>query len=165
MGDRVVIGGKGTTTHRGTHVPLVASWPGVIPAGQVLDDLVDSTDFLPTICEAAGVSVPAAWKLDGRSFLARLRGQPGRAREWIYCWYAPSGGAEADSEFAMTAEFKLYRDGRLFDLARDLEEKKPLDTGSLDGAAAAAHKLLTSALAQYRDARPAELAAQAGPQR
>jgi arylsulfatase A len=161
MGERVLTGGKGSTTHAGTHVPLVASWPGVIRAGLVLDDLVDSTDFVPTICEAAGVSVPALWRLDGRSFLAQLRGQPGKPREWIYCWYARNGGAKADFEFAMNRRFKLYRDGRFFDLARDLDEQRPLEAGSLDEEAAAAHKLLTDALAQYRDARPAELAAQA----
>ena len=55
MGDRVVMGGKGTTTAAGMHVPLIVSWPGKAAAGKVCGDLVDSTDFLPTICEAAGV--------------------------------------------------------------------------------------------------------------
>jgi arylsulfatase A len=161
MGKGVVIGGKGSTTHAGTHVPLVVSWPGVIRAGLVLDDLIDSTDFLPTICEAAGVGVPE--NLDGHSFLPQLRGQQGHPREWIYCWYARNGGAEAQAEFAMNREFKLYRDGRLFDLTRDLDEKHPLDLKSLSSEAAAAHTLLAQAIAQFHDARPAAIAAQAGP--
>jgi arylsulfatase A len=161
MGDRVVIGGKGSRTHLGTHVPLLASWPGVIPAGRVLDDLVDSTDFLPTICEAAGIDVPADWKVDGRSFLAQLRGEKGKPREWIYSWYSPEGGAEAQFEFAMNAKYKLYRDGRFFDLADDLEEKQPLDSDSLSDEARGAHRLLSQALEQFRDARPAAVA-QAG---
>jgi arylsulfatase A len=163
MGDRVVIGGKGTTTHAGTHVPLLASWPGVIRAGLVLDDLVDSTDFLPTICEAADVSVPTDLQLDGRSILPQLRGQTGNPREWIYCWYARAGGTEADAEFAMNRHFKLYRDGRLFDLARDVDEEHSLDTKSLSAEAAAARELLGKAIAQFHDTRPAAIAAQAGP--
>lgn len=165
MGETVMIGGKGSHTHLGTHVPLLASWPGVIPEGLVVEDLVDSTDFLPTICEAAGIEVPADWKIDGHSFLAQLRGQAGKPREWIYCWYARNGGAKPQFEFAMNRRFKLYRDGRFFDLAADLDEESPLDTGSLSGDAAAAHRLLAGALAQYRDARPAAVAAQAGPKK
>ncbi|MEX0677038.1 MAG: sulfatase-like hydrolase/transferase [Pirellulales bacterium] len=163
MGEKLVIGGKGSSTHLGTHVPLVASWPGVIPEGLVLGDVVDSTDFLPTICEAAGVQLPADWKLDGRSFLPRLRGQPGNPREWIYCWYARDGGAKAQFEFAMNQRFKLYGDGRMFDLAADLDETHPLDARSLSAEASAANRLLAGALDAYRDARPAALAAQAGP--
>ena len=33
-------GGKGTTTRRGTHVPLIASWPGHISQGKVCEDLI-----------------------------------------------------------------------------------------------------------------------------
>jgi arylsulfatase A len=65
------------------HVPLIASWPGRIAAGKVCADLVDTTDFLPTLCEAAGVAVPAEMKVDGRSFLPQLRGEKGTPREWI----------------------------------------------------------------------------------
>ncbi|MBM4076698.1 MAG: arylsulfatase, partial [Planctomycetes bacterium] len=52
MGDRVVIGGKGTTTAAGMHVPLIASWPSRIRSS-VHEQLVDSTDFLPTLLDAA----------------------------------------------------------------------------------------------------------------
>ena len=38
-------------------------------AGSVNDNLVDSTDFLPTILEAAGHSVPDRDDLDGISFI------------------------------------------------------------------------------------------------
>ncbi len=69
MGDRIVIGGKGTTTDAGMHVPLIASWPGKIIAGEVCPDLVDSTDFVPTLLGAAGVTSPSGVKFDGRSFL------------------------------------------------------------------------------------------------
>ncbi|MDD4873285.1 MAG: sulfatase-like hydrolase/transferase, partial [Kiritimatiellae bacterium] len=77
MGDRKVIGGKGLPTDAGMHVPLIVNWPGKAATGKVSHDLVDSTDFLPTICEAAGVPVPAELKIDGRSFLPQVRGEKG----------------------------------------------------------------------------------------
>lgn len=51
-------GGKGTTTRRGTHVPLIASWPAVMTQGRVNQDLISSVDLFPTLCEAAGDSGP-----------------------------------------------------------------------------------------------------------
>ena len=33
------------------HVPFIANWPGTIPAGKVSRDLVDFSDFLPTVCD------------------------------------------------------------------------------------------------------------------
>src|SRR4051812_42333583 len=63
MGDCVVIGGKGPTTETGMHVPMIASWPAKHEPGKTCRDLVDSTDFLPTLCDAAGVSVPAELRI------------------------------------------------------------------------------------------------------
>src|SRR2546427_7108439 len=58
LGDREGKGGKGEMTDAGTRVPLIATWRGVFPAGKVSTDLVDSTDFFPTILDAAGVPLP-----------------------------------------------------------------------------------------------------------
>src|SRR5687768_16909651 len=49
MGDRVVPGGKRQTTEAGMRVPMIARWKGVTPDGRVCSDLVDSTDFIPTM--------------------------------------------------------------------------------------------------------------------
>ena len=155
MGDRVVVGGKGEPNASGMHVPLIASWPGTIASGQVCDDLVDSTDFLPTVCEAAGVPVPGDWTLDGRSFLAQLRGERGQPRRWYYCWYAPRGVLQAD--FAADKRFKLHRSGKFFDLRHDPEETEPLEGDALNAEAADARAALQQVLDRYQDARPAEL--------
>ena len=58
MGDVEIPGGKGKTIDTGTHVPLICNWKGKIPASLVSTDLVDSTDFLPTMFEAAGIEFP-----------------------------------------------------------------------------------------------------------
>ncbi|MCM8542193.1 MAG: sulfatase-like hydrolase/transferase, partial [Lentisphaeraceae bacterium] len=48
-----VAGGKAMPTNAGTHVPLIVRWKDKVKPA-VLDDLVDSTDFLPTVVEASG---------------------------------------------------------------------------------------------------------------
>ena len=155
MGDRVVDGGKGNLNASGMHVPLLVRWPDRIARGKVCKDLIDSTDILPTICAAAGVEVPDELNVDGHSFLPQLRGEIGKPRKWYYSWYAPR--AQLLGEFAATERYKLYRDGRFFDLTSDPEESQPLERKELQGDAAAAAKTLQGALDQYKDARPANL--------
>jgi arylsulfatase A len=158
MGERAVIGGKGRTVDAGMHVPLIANWPGHIAKGAVCADLVDTTDFLPTLCEAAAVKLSEPKQLDGRSFYPQLRSEKGQPREWLYAWYSPRQGSDKTvREFAFNQHFKLYRNGRFFDLTKDLNEKSPLQVSSLDGDAANAAKSLQAALNQFKDARPAHL--------
>lgn len=159
MGQQPVKGGKGSSTRAGMQVPLIANWPGAIAAGQVCGDLIDSTDFLPTICEAAGVSVPVGLLLDGRSFAPQLRGERGQPRDWMYCWYARNGGAQATHEFAATQRFKLYRDGRFYDYGGDTGETTPLIADQLDPGANAVRQQLTTVLERFRAVRPAAIAA------
>ena len=158
MGDRVVVGGKGTTTDAGMHVPLIVSWPGEISAGRVCSDLVDSTDLLPTLLDAAGAVTPSGLKLDGCTFLPQILGAEGQPRDWIYSWYSPRQSADMTvREFVFNHRYKLYRSGEFFDLRKDVEERQSLTMASLDDEAAAAAKLLQGALDRFKDARPPEL--------
>ncbi|QOV90579.1 sulfatase-like hydrolase/transferase [Humisphaera borealis] len=157
-------GEKGSTTRGGMHVPLIASWPGKMKPGTVCLDLVDMTDFLPTICEAAGVSVPKTLTLDGRSFLPQVRGEKGQPRDWIYSYWVPLRasqtkhvGTRGAVEQAFDQHFKLYSTGKFFDLDHDVEEKSPRRVADLQGDAAAAARKLQAALEQFKDARPASL--------
>jgi arylsulfatase A len=158
MGERRFIGGKGLPTDGGMHVPLIVSWPGKVAAGSVSRDLVDTTDFLPTICEAAGVTLPAELKIDGHSFLPQVRGEEGSPRAWYYSWQGALKEQGITAEFAATRDFKLSRTGDFYDLRTDSEEKHPLKVADLKDEAAAAAKLLQAPLDHYQDARPAELA-------
>lgn len=146
-------GGKGTTTQYGSHVPLIVNWPGRIKPGQVNGDLISSVDFLPTICEVAGIATPE--NVDGVSFLPQLLGQKGQPREWLYHWYSPRQNNNLKvTEYAFDHNYKLYRDGRLIDLAADPLEKNPLDLATLDDAATKALRKLQAALKQFDNARP-----------
>lgn len=143
-------GGKGSTTHGGHHVPFIASWPAVMKQGRVNRDLISCADFLPTLCAAAGVPVPAG--LDGISFLPQLKGEPGTPREAIYMWYSPRQSKDLTvKELAFDHEHKLYRTGELYDLRADAQEKTPLAGDH------PARAKLQSVLDQYKDARPVAL--------
>jgi arylsulfatase A-like enzyme len=50
--------GKHSIREHGFHTPLIVSWPGVVPAGAVRDDLVSAVDLFPTLLEMAHVAVP-----------------------------------------------------------------------------------------------------------
>jgi len=157
MDGREVAGLKGSTTDAGTRVPLVASWPGTIPAGQVCGDLVDFSDFLPTLCEAADVDVPASLSIDGTSFLPQLRGETGNPREWIYCWYSRSGNETKAKVFARNQRYKLYATGDFHDVRADVLEQMPLQDGDLSEDARRTRGMLQRVLDRYRDARPPRL--------
>jgi arylsulfatase A len=158
-------GEKGNTTRAGMHVPLIASWPGKIAVGNVCRDLVDMTDFIPTILAAAGITAPEKLPLDGRSFLPQLRGERGNPREWIYSYWVPLRekqtahvGRRGAVEQAFDHHFKLYSTGEFFDLDRDPSEKSPLRIAGLkDANSVGAARKLQAALDQFADARPAAL--------
>ncbi|MEE2841503.1 MAG: sulfatase-like hydrolase/transferase [Chloroflexota bacterium] len=129
-----VCGGKGLTVDRGTHVPLICSWPGTIPSGAVTTDLIDASDFLPTILEAAEITPPDDYFIDGRSFLPQLKGETGNPRDWIFFHFEPmSGRVHRYARFIRDHRWKLYDDGRLFDLNADPEEEAAFDPADDDG--------------------------------
>jgi arylsulfatase A len=158
-------GEKGNTTRAGMHVPLIASWPGRIATGAVCRDLVDMTDFLPTLLAAADVKAPEKLPLDGHSFLPQLRGERGTPREWIYSYWVPLRarqtahmGRRGAVEQAFDHHFKLYSTGEFFDLDRDPGEKSPLRITALqDDPAVRAARKLQGALDHFADARPPTL--------
>ena len=122
---RQVAGGKGNLDDTGTRVPLIASWPGTIPANQVVDDLVDFSDFLPTFADLAGAPIPVRSNLDGVSHAGRLKGEDSNARSWAY-------SESKDRFWVRTQRFKLTNEGKLFDLQNDPRESKPLRIAELD---------------------------------
>ncbi len=154
LNGRTIRGDKGAATDGGTHVPLIVQAPGVIPGGRVSDDLIHFADFLPTLAGAIGSKLPADVATDGHSFWPLLKGEAGTPRDWHYTYYFPRPFAEEYSDpykhpeirFARTQRYKLYGDGRLFDLSADVEEKHVLEAGSDSAEAKAARRKLQSAL-------------------
>ena len=69
-------GRKGTVFEGGIRSPLLARWPGRLPAGgDAVDRIAAHIDIAPTLLAAASVEPPAALHLDGRSLLGLLAGE------------------------------------------------------------------------------------------
>ena len=75
--------GKWTNWDIGIHTALIARWPGHIQPGTKTDALVQMTDIVPTFIDAARGS-PAAYELDGSSFLPVLTGKKLKHRQYVY---------------------------------------------------------------------------------
>lgn len=118
-------GGKGSPRDNGTHVGFIASWPRVIKPGQTSEALVDFTDVLPTLTEAAGI--PAPEDVEGTSLMPVFQGSGAeRKKEAIYCWYSRMGERNKASQHTRDARYKLYADGKFYDTVEDPDEKDDL---------------------------------------
>lgn len=155
LNGREMAGGKGSTIDAGTHVPLIGAGQGV-PRGQVCADLIDFSDFLPTLLDLAGVALPESIRFDGRSFGPQLRGEPGSPRKWVYCWYHRDGKRNRATQHVRTVRHKLYASGRFFDVLDDPLEQRPLDRAALTPEVAAVYRQLVVALAERVDETEAE---------
>ncbi len=142
-------GGKGGTTDRGTHVPFIAYWKGKTPQGSVSKDLIEFTDFYPTIAEAAGVQLDVDDPIDGISFYPQLIGEDGTKREWQLNHYQPYWGPNP-GQYVRDKNYKLYRDGRLIHVSQDLYEEHDISDSS-SAEALAAKEQLGSILYQIPD--------------
>lgn len=111
IGGRRLIGAKGSMQEGGSLEPLIVYWPKVTPVGKVSNDLISSTDFLPTFAEIAGIKLPKDKVLDGQSFNAQLHGQIGSPRSSVFVQLA-------NNYFVRSADWKLNQSGELFDMAK-----------------------------------------------
>jgi arylsulfatase A-like enzyme len=60
-------------------VPLIARWPGRIPAGTVCREMITLMDAYPTLAQLAGAKLPADRIIDGRDIRPLMFGEPGAA--------------------------------------------------------------------------------------
>ncbi len=123
--------GKGWVYDGGVKVPLAITWPDRITADSNTDAIVCSTDFYPTLLEAAGLQFQPEQHLDGKSFFQALEGKTGIDRGpifWHYPHYSNQGSEPACS--IRKGDWKLieFFDGpvELYNLAEDVGENNDL---------------------------------------
>jgi choline-sulfatase len=102
-------------------VPLILRRPGAIPPGERIADLVGLIDLFPTLCDAAGVPVPAS--CEGLSLLPRLRHGASLPRQEIFSESAFLGEPSAAGCMIRRGRWKYttYLDGseELYNLEED----------------------------------------------
>ncbi|HEV7180486.1 MAG TPA: arylsulfatase, partial [Candidatus Baltobacteraceae bacterium] len=64
-------GEKGMSTEGGFRAPCIVKWPGAIPAGTVINDIMSSQDWFPTLVAAAGDPNITQELLDGKQLDAK----------------------------------------------------------------------------------------------
>ena len=155
-------------TDAGTDVALIANWPGTVKPKQVTDALVDFSDFLPTLMQAASVDVPDSLGIDGKSFLPLLKGEDYTGRKWVFCHYSRNGRALRPNEkekqqeilkknrgrmqekkmgrFVRNRRYKVYDTGQFYDAENDVLEKQPIDLSKADSKTRKVHKQLKKVL-------------------
>lgn len=109
------------------HVPALISWPGQIPQGQSISDLVALFDFGPTILEYAGVEVPE-W-MEATSLRPYLGGNNATERQRVYAEHSNDALLTGTRFMTMIRDctFKLVHfvdseEGQLFNLETDPDE-------------------------------------------
>lgn len=109
--------GKQNLYDAGMKSPLILAGPGV-SKGQT-DALVYLLDLYPTICDLAGVPIPAG--LDGQSFKPVLQGQATTARRELFLSYRSVQRAVRDERWKLIRYPEINR-SQLFDLQNDPDE-------------------------------------------
>jgi len=145
-----VRGGKATPLQTGIRVPLVANWTGTIPPGSVTSDLVDASDFYPTLAELGETKISIEEGIDGISFVGTLLNRKGPRRESCFFWYDPRPGWDKNRFsrhiFALDHKYKLFDDGRMFDIRGTEMREDEVDLNQLNGEAEAAREKLRQTL-------------------
>lgn len=120
-------GGKGQMFEGGLRVPMIARFPGRIPAGTVSDEFLTSMELFPMFTNLAGGTLPEDVVYDGFDMLPVLAGKEKSQRSEMF-WERRSDRA------ARVGKYKWVESARgsgLFDLStdvaeqHDLSEKKP----------------------------------------
>jgi len=119
---RVVKGGLYQIKETGSNIPFIVNSPKLISGGRV-GSLTDFTDVLPTICDFAGVAIPATLTLDGHSYKKYLQGESEVPRSWIFNEYRPD-------RVVRDTRYKLWDNGKFYDLEADPAESQPLSPGT-----------------------------------
>ena len=145
-GGKALSGHKGEMLECGALVPCMASWPGKIPAGKVTPSLISFSDFLPTLAEVAGATVPSSLTIDGKGFASQLLGQSDAwPRSWIFVelgrhWY--------DREMS----WKLNQSSEFFDMKNAPYAEQLVSTNTQESAAITARARLQVILNQLNPA-------------
>ena len=79
--------GKGSTYEGGLREPMIAWWPGKIPANTINESLASSLDILPTIMAMAGIEMPKDREYDGMDIGDMFYGKAKNLREVLYYYH------------------------------------------------------------------------------
>ena len=107
-------------------VPMIWQWAGHVPVHSARPELVSLYDFLPTVCDVAGVNAPSGKNLCGRSYLPLVLNKPLPKKE---PWDDVVFGQFRDTEMVRDKYYKLVvrnkgeGSNELYDMRKDSRER------------------------------------------
>ncbi len=139
-------GWKGELREGGIRVPMIARWPGRVPAGKESSAPWYFADFLPTAAGLAGFKPPSS---DGRDVLPLLTGKQADLPARFLYWESPGKRFEQAVRFGRWKGYRAGLDGvlELYDLANDPSEKQNV---------AEAHVQVVAQISEYLKSARAE---------
>lgn len=131
-------GGKASIFEGGIRVPCIVVWPGLTKAGSRSDEIIQASDFYPTLLKGLDIELPQGHKVDGIDIRRALRG--GKLDRKAIFTYFPHQTKVPEwlppSVAIHSGDWKLIRifhggengkhDYRLYNLAKDMGEKNNL---------------------------------------
>lgn len=108
--------GKQSVYDHSVRIPLIMSGGG-IKKNHRSDSYVYLLDLYPTLCELAGVPIPAS--VEGKSFLTALKGEDCHTREDLYFTYTGLIRSVKTKQFKLIEYKKARAATQLFDLIND----------------------------------------------
>jgi arylsulfatase A-like enzyme len=113
----------------GIKVPMIARWPGKVPAASVSNHAGYFADFLATAADLAGSKPPKG--TDGKSYLPAMLGQTSKQKphEYLYWEFYEQGSAQAVRMGSWKGVCKPFGGKmELYDLKDDLAETRDVAT-------------------------------------
>jgi len=115
-------GRKGSTDEGGVRSPFFVQWKGTLPEGKQVPQIAGAIDLLPTLLDLAGISPPMIKPLDGKSLVPLLLpdGSVWEDRMIFNYWNGNTS--------VRTQDFRLDKDGNLFDMVADPSQKNAVNS-------------------------------------
>jgi len=122
---------KGSVYEGGIRVPMVASWPGRIPAGQTTEEPAAFWDLMPTILNMTGNKEALPQGVDGINLAPTLLGKQNQKSHAYLYWEFPAYGGQQALRMGnwKAVRQNIIRSGiktELYDLAADPSESTDL---------------------------------------
>lgn len=115
--------GKGSLYEGGTRVVALANWPGHIPAGGVVNEMIHVVDLYPTIAKLADASAAKSKPLDGVDVWPTIsQGKPSPRTEIVYNIEPFRAGIRED-DWKLLWRAPLPSVPELYNIAQDPSEK------------------------------------------
>jgi arylsulfatase A len=125
--------GKGSTWEGGMREPFLVWWPGRVPAGRTVHEMVSTLDLLPTLVRLAGGRPPADRELDGYDVSPLFLGIGPSPRKVMFFYrgetlYAVRSGAYkahfiTENAYGPDRKRKEHKPPLLYNLDRDPSER------------------------------------------